>query len=87
MQKTSYARHRFSSEIIQLVIWLYFRFPLSFRNVEDLLAERGSAQRFLSTHAAIYNTFNVQRHLITRKSTCRFRGDAMNTWRTVTAAA
>ena len=35
----------------------------------------GSAQRFLSTHAAIYNTFNVQRHLITRK-TMQFRGAA-----------
>ena len=47
----------------------------------------GSAQRFLSTNAAIYNTFNVQRHLITRKTMRQFRGDAMNTWRTVTAAA
>ena len=45
----------------------------------------GSAQRFLSTHAAIYNTFNVQRHLITRKTMRQFRGDAVNTWRTVTA--
>ena len=44
-------------------------------------------QKFLSTHAAIYNTFNVQRHLITRKTMRQFRGDAMNTWRTVTAAA
>lgn len=47
----------------------------------------GSAQRFLSTHAAIYNTFYVQRHLITRKTMRQFRGDAMNTWQTVTAAA
>ena len=36
---------------------------------------------------AIYNTFNVQRDLITRKTMRQFRGDAMNTWRTVTAAA
>ena len=46
-----------------------------------------SARRFLSTHAAIYNTFNVQRHLITRKTMRQFRGDAMKTWRTVAAAA
>ena len=47
----------------------------------------GSAQRFLSTHAAIYNTFNVQRHLISRKSLRQFRSEAMNTWRDVVAAA
>ena len=163
MNKISYRRHRFPAEIIQRAVWLCFRFPLSYRDVEDLLAERGvdvsyetirrwslkfgqgyapnkvvtdklpsygaalrdlnmtgkhvtggrsnnraenshlpvrqrerrmqgfkssgSAQRFLSTHAAIYNTFNVQRHLITRKTMRQFRGDAMNTWRTVTAAA
>ena len=47
----------------------------------------GSAQRFLSTHAAIYNTFNVQRHLICRKTLRQFRGEAMRTWQAVTAAA
>ena len=41
MQKISYRRHRFPSEIIQHAVWLYFRFPLSFRDFEDLLAERG----------------------------------------------
>ena len=41
MQKFPYTRHRFPPEIIQHVFWLYFRFPLSFRDVEDLLAERG----------------------------------------------
>jgi len=165
MQKISYARYRFSPVIIQHAVWLYFRFPLSFRNVEDLLAERGidvsyetvrrckrnqfppavvphqtfwvrvgkkrdrqfgmsrqrrlrqnrfdfgiraenshlpvrqrerrmqrfksagSAQRFLSTHATVYNTFNVQRHLITRKTLRRFRNEAMSLWQTVTAAA
>ena len=231
MQKISYAHHRFPPEIIQHVVWLYFRFPLSFRDVEDLLAERGvdvsyetvrrwalkfgqayarylrqarprptgrwhldevfvsingkrmylwravdsegevldilvqsrrnkkaalklmrkllkkqgfvpdafvtdklpsygaalkdlglskhhdfggrknnraenshlpvrqrerrmqrfksagSAQRFLSTHATVYNTFNVQRHLITRKTLRLFRNEAMSVWQTVTAAA
>ncbi|MCP4385540.1 MAG: IS6 family transposase [Hyphomicrobiales bacterium] len=47
----------------------------------------GSAQRFLSTHAVIYNTFNVQRHLISRKALRKFRSEAMHTWRNVTAAA
>jgi putative transposase len=37
----SYRRHRFPPEIVQHAVWLYFRFPLSYRNVEDLLAERG----------------------------------------------
>ncbi len=41
MQKISYSRHRFPSSIIQHAVWLYFRFPLSFRDVEDMLAERG----------------------------------------------
>jgi len=40
MQRISYARHRFPPEIIQHVVWLYFRFPLNYRDVEDLLAER-----------------------------------------------
>ena len=46
-----------------------------------------SAQRFLSTHAAVYNTFNVQRHLISRKTLRQFRGEAMRTWQTAAAAA
>ena len=231
MQKISYARHRFPPEIIQHAVWLYFRFPLSFRDVEDLLAERGidisyetvrrwalkfgqafaqrlrktrprasvhwhldevfislngkrmylwravdgegevldilvqsrrnkkaalklmrkllkkqgfvpeaivtdklpsygsalkdlglsklhdfggrknnraenshlpvrqrerrmqrfkspgSAQRFLSTHAAVYNIFNVQRHLISRRTMRQFRSEASGMWKTVTAAA
>ena len=47
----------------------------------------GSAQRFLSVHAATYNTFNVQRHLISAKTHRSFRASAMQTWREVTAAA
>ena len=36
-----YKRHRYPSEIIQYAVWLYFRFNLSHRDIEDLLAERG----------------------------------------------
>ena len=39
--KISYSGYRFPSEIIQQAIWLYVRFTLSFRDVEDLLTERG----------------------------------------------
>jgi len=231
MIKTSYSRHRFPPDVIRYAVWLYFRFPLSYRDVEDLLAERGidasyetvrrwalkfgqayarklrktrprpdnrwhldevfvsingkrvylwravdsegevldilvqsrrnkkaalklmrkllkkkgfvpdvivtdklpsygaalrelrfskhhdyggrknnraenshlpvrqrerrmqrfkspgSAQRFLSTHAAVYNTFNVQRHLISRKTLRQFRDEAMSVWQVATAVA
>jgi transposase-like protein len=39
-----------------------------------------SAQRFLSTYAAIYNTFNLQRHLIGRSTLRLFRADANRRW-------
>ena len=41
MNEISYSGYRFPPEIIQQAIWLYVRFTLSFRDVEDLLAERG----------------------------------------------
>jgi len=41
MSRVSYARHRFPPAIIQHAVWLYFRFALSYRDFEDLLAERG----------------------------------------------
>ena len=39
--RPSYQRHRFPSEIISHAVWLYHRFCLSFREVEELLAKRG----------------------------------------------
>ena len=38
---TMYKRHRFPPEIIQYAVWIYHRFSLSHRDIEDLLAERG----------------------------------------------
>jgi len=41
MSSISYKRHRFPPVIIQHAVWLYLRFTLSYRDVEDLMAERG----------------------------------------------
>ena len=41
MAGISYRRHRFPPAIIQHAVWLYLRFTLSYRDVEELLAERG----------------------------------------------
>ncbi len=41
VQPISYRRHRFPAEVIRYGAWLYLRFTLSFRDVEELLAERG----------------------------------------------
>jgi putative transposase len=181
MQPISYARHRFPRDVIRYAVWLYLRFTLSYRDVEDLLAERGlevsnetirrwvlkfgpafarslrrgrptphdqwhldemvvsiagrrmymwravdsegesgrheqglrannraenshqpvrrrerkmrgfkspsSAQRFVSLHAAVYNIFNVQRHLIRRATLRRFRAEAHQAWNGATAPA
>src|SRR5918995_2915317 len=47
----------------------------------------GSTQRILSMHAAVHNTFNLQRHLISRYTLRSFRTEAMQTWQIATAAA
>ena len=41
MPPISYARHQYPSSVIQHSVWLYLRFTLSYRDVEELLAERG----------------------------------------------
>src|SRR6195256_4197784 len=108
MMHLSYRRHRFPPPIIQHAIWLYLRFTLSYRDVEDLLAERGldvsyetvrrrerkmqrfksagSAQRFLNMLAAVHNTFNLQRHLISRSTLRAFRAEATARWHDAVAA-
>ena len=46
-----------------------------------------SAQRFLSMHAAVYNTFNLQRHLVSRSTLRKFRTDAAAQWKSAVTAA
>jgi putative transposase len=46
-----------------------------------------SAQRFLSIHAAVHNTFNVQRHLVSRSALRKLRAEATRQWKGAVAAA
>jgi putative transposase len=52
---------------------------------QQLFKSEASAQRFLTTHAAVYNTFNLQRHLISRPTLRRFRAEADAAWAAATA--
>ncbi len=47
----------------------------------------GSAQRFVSLHAAVYNGFNLQRHLVSRRTLRIFRAQARADWLAATVAA
>src|SRR3954465_10340096 len=44
----------------------------------------GSAQRFLISHAAVHNAFNLQRHLVSRQTLRLFRAEAMHAWESAT---
>jgi len=46
-----------------------------------------SAQRFLNMHATVHNTFNLQRHLVSRSTLRIFRAEAADQWRDAVAAA
>jgi transposase-like protein len=86
MELISFDRHRFPPEIIRYAVWLYAKFTLSFRDVEDLPAERslqrfkspGPAQRFLNLQSATYNGFYFQRNLLDRTTFKRYREGALN---------
>ena len=47
----------------------------------------GSAERFVSMHAAAYNSYNLQRHLVSRRTLRTVRAQAMTDWQAATAAA
>ena len=56
------------------------------RKLQRLKSAR-SAQRFLSMHAAVHNTFNLQRHLISRSTLRIFRTEVAAEWQAAVAAA
>jgi len=52
----------------------------------QLFKSQGQAQRFVSTHSAIYNTFNIERHLVSRKTMRRYRDRAFAEWQAASVA-
>lgn len=69
-----YKHHQFPSEIIQYAVWLYHR-----------LKSMHQAQRFLGAHAAVYNLFNLGRHLVSAENYRYFRSRAFASWNQVVA--
>jgi putative transposase len=67
---TRYKRHRFPPQIIQHAVWLYHRFNLSHRGIEDLLARRG----VVVTHESIRLWCNKFGPLYARRLRHRHRG-------------
>ncbi len=90
----TYKRQRFPPDIISYAVWLYYRFNLSHRDIEDLQAERGiivsreairlcstrQAQRFVTAHAAIQYLFNIGRHLVRAEHYRNLRVSAFAEW-------
>jgi putative transposase len=72
MTKISYSGYRFPPEIIQQAIWLYVRFTLSFRDVEDLLAERGIVVSYETVRRWV-NHFGPMIAADLRRRTCNAR--------------
>ncbi len=64
----TYKRHRFPPDIISYAVWLYYRFNLSHRDIEDLLAQRGiivtreSIRLWCIKFGAIYTRRLIRRH-------------------------
>src|ERR671926_1697236 len=95
MPPVSYARHQFPGVLIQHAVWLYFRFTLSYRDVEDLLAERGvevsyeSVRRWVLKFGPVFArrlrhshpTPSRQWHL--DEMVVRIAGEAVYLWRAV----
>jgi hypothetical protein len=61
MQPISYARRQFPAEVIRHAVWMYLRFTLSYRDVEELLAERGIVVTYES----------IRRWVLLGRSGCR----------------
>jgi transposase-like protein len=69
MRQLSFKRHRFPPNIIRHSIWLYARFTLSFRDVEEMLAERGLDVSYETVRGAVrLMRTNLQKCSLSRAS-------------------
>jgi len=72
--RTRYAGYRFPAEIIGHAVWLYFRFPLGLRMVEELLAARG----IIVSHETVRQWARKFGQQLPTRSVDAFRGLATN---------
>lgn len=64
----------------------YSHLPIRWRErKQQKFKPRASAQKLLATHAAVYNVFNLQPHLIRRSTLRQLRAEAQRTWAAATA--
>ena len=76
MRTISFTRHRFPPDIIHHAVWLYARFTLSYRDVEDLLAERGLGISYESVRRWILKFGGpIARNLCLMRPTPSYRWD------------
>jgi putative transposase len=52
-QSGAFSGHRFPPEVMGYAVWAYYRFPLSLRDVEDLLAARGVVVSYETIRASV----------------------------------
>ena len=77
MCNLSYHCHRFPAEVIRYAVWLYFRFPLSFRDVEDLLFGLAYARKLRRSHPPADTSWHLDEVFVL------INGRTMYLWRAV----
>jgi hypothetical protein len=75
MSPISYARRQFPPDVIRHAVWLYLRFTLSYRDIEDLLAERGLDVSYETARRMSFID-RVRSHGLADRGTC-LRGRAI----------
>jgi putative transposase len=68
--KSPYRRHRFPSDIISHWVWLYFRFSLSFRDVEELMSGRDVSLTYEAVREWCLKFGQIYANDLRRKSPC-----------------